>query len=442
MHHRSIRRGTPAVRPVRAANSLRSARTMWLLGLAGLAAAWSCGVPSQHEWKAAASAGPHATPVRTASGATAPADADPIARGLFVKNCAACHGEDGSGQGPTVLERPARNFKDGGFSFGNTPDAIFNTISHGIPGTPMPAFGEALREYELRQLASYVRTLGPAIEDVDEAETILTVTEESGPRIVRGILPPIVEGAPIRPRGLLLGLPGDAAANGVGGLTFEYRIDDVRLLGVRQGGFVARTDWGGRGGTPLKPLGGLIWTDGGGDPEAMFSVTPGFKATRQLVSSFENRIRSLLVTSDLLVLATLEDRLFPSRRGELSGFAISTEVEMRIHNFGWTLSVAISVPKDARLVESIEPPPGTEEPAASWHVFKRPDDVYECIGILVAEGELDGEPLLSDSSIVSSRSVGQRDSFGFPAKFRLVVHHLFSHGWTDTVRASLLNGAR
>jgi hypothetical protein len=187
---------------------------------------------------------------------------DPVARGLFAKNCATCHGLDGSGQGPSVLDRPARNFKDGGFSFGNTADAIFNTISSGIPGTPMPAFADALAESDRRRLAAYVRTLGPPIDEIDVADTILTVTEESGPRIVRGILPPIVKGAPVRPRGLLVGLPG--------GLTFEYRIDDVRLLGVRQGGFVERTDWRDRGGTPLKPLGGLIWVDGDGDPPATF----------------------------------------------------------------------------------------------------------------------------------------------------------------------------
>src|SRR5262245_49793712 len=60
-----------------------------------------------------------ATPAATAA-PKAPVEADPVAVGLFARNCATCHGIDGSGQGPSVLDRPARNFKDGGFSFGNT----------------------------------------------------------------------------------------------------------------------------------------------------------------------------------------------------------------------------------------------------------------------------------------------------------------------------------
>ena len=38
----------------------------------------------------------------------------------FAELCAPCHGATGDGKGTTVLDRPARSFKDGGFSFGNT----------------------------------------------------------------------------------------------------------------------------------------------------------------------------------------------------------------------------------------------------------------------------------------------------------------------------------
>ena len=82
------------------------------------------------------------------------------AKKLFVTNCAACHGETGDGKGTTELDRPARSFQDGGFSFGNTPEALFKTISTGIPGSPMPAFDASLKEAERRLLASYVVTLG------------------------------------------------------------------------------------------------------------------------------------------------------------------------------------------------------------------------------------------------------------------------------------------
>jgi mono/diheme cytochrome c family protein len=180
-----------------------------------------------------------------------PAGGGSDAPALFAANCAKCHGLDGSGTGPAVLDRPARNFKEGGFSFGNTAETIARTIAYGIPGSPMPAFDTALDEAQLRALAEYVVTLGPPVKEVSEAETLLHVTDR--PLVVRGILPPLAEGEPNIPRGLLIGTPD--------GLTFEYALDDVRLLAVRQGGFVRRTDWGGRGGTPLEPLGKVVWSD-------------------------------------------------------------------------------------------------------------------------------------------------------------------------------------
>ncbi len=184
------------------------------------------------------------------------------ARELFVTQCARCHGEDGGGVGSTELERPARSFKDGGFSFGNTPEAIGRTVRNGIPGSPMPAFGDAFSAEQMEQLAEYVTLLGPSMRAVDVEEMVLGVSDRAV--VVRGALPPIAEGAPTRPRGLLV---GDTE-----GFSFEYRVDDVRLLGVRQGDFVRRTDWTGRGGSPLAPLGQLVWTRARGDPPPAFSL--------------------------------------------------------------------------------------------------------------------------------------------------------------------------
>lgn len=184
------------------------------------------------------------------------------AQALFVTNCASCHGETGDGKGWTELDRPARSFQDGGFSFGNTPLALFRTISTGIPGTPMPAFASSLSEEERRALADYVVTLGPPVEEVGLDRAIMEVGERA--RVVRGFLPPVAEGAKELPRGLLLGLPS--------GFTFEYRADLVRLLAVRQGGFVERMDWTGRGGTALKPLGQVVHLVGDGVPGPAFRV--------------------------------------------------------------------------------------------------------------------------------------------------------------------------
>lgn len=184
------------------------------------------------------------------------------ARPLFIANCATCHGENGDGQGATKLEKPARSFKDGGFSYGNTPEAILRTITNGIPGTPMPSFASALKEAERKELARYVLALGPPETKVSQADTILVVRDRA--LFVRGKLPSIAEGAPERPRGLFVGTPD--------GFTFEYRVDDVRLLGVRQGGFVERADWQGRGGDAQKPLGKLVYLFGGGNPGPTFGL--------------------------------------------------------------------------------------------------------------------------------------------------------------------------
>lgn len=183
--------------------------------------------------------------------AQAPA-AQPTPRELFLKNCAQCHGENGDGNGVQKLDKPARSFKDGGFSYGNTPEALLRTITFGIPGTPMPSFATALTDAQKKDLAAYVITLGPEVVKVEASETRLVVKD--APLFVRGKLPPIVDGAKETVRGLLVGTPD--------GFTFEYDVDDVRLLGVRQGDFVERRDWGGRGGDALQPLGKLVYDTG------------------------------------------------------------------------------------------------------------------------------------------------------------------------------------
>lgn len=191
---------------------------------------------------------PHAIVVAEPA-APAHAEASSPTRALFFANCAQCHGEKGDGLGVTQLDRKARSFLDGGFSYGNTKDAILRSITHGIPGTPMPAFEKALNESQRVELAQYVIAFGPDQIVVDPSESEIIVKDR--PVIVRGRLPAIVEGATEWPRGIAIGTPD--------GLTFEYRADDVQLVGVRAGRFLNRTDWGERGGTGLEMLGKPVW---------------------------------------------------------------------------------------------------------------------------------------------------------------------------------------
>ncbi len=196
------------------------------------------------------------------------------ARPLFLANCAQCHGETGDGKGTTKLDRDARSFQLGGFSYGNTPEALVRTITYGIPGSPMPSFEKALTLAQRKQLAEYVLLLGPPQEKTDPKESVLAVSDR--PLVVRGKLPPLVEGGPAFPRGLLIGTPE--------GLSFEYRVDDVRLLAVLKGEFVDRADWRGRGGDALVPLGKAVHLRADGDDAWAFARF-GALAQRQLRAS-------------------------------------------------------------------------------------------------------------------------------------------------------------
>jgi len=241
------------------------------------------------------------------------------AQKLFVTNCASCHGETGDGKGTTELDRPARSFQDGGFSFGNTPEALFKTISTGIPGSPMAGFDGSLSEEERRLLADYVVTLGPPIEEVKEEDMILTVKDR--PLVVRGLLPSLGEGLEQTPRGLLIGDPS--------GITFEYRVDDVRLLALRQGGFVKRSDWTGRGGTPLEPLGKVVQLLDGGKPEATFGLNGGRLPLEARLSGTSVKDGALLSYHLLLAgreVAHVEER--PSIWKEAMGTGFSRSFEL------------------------------------------------------------------------------------------------------------------
>ncbi len=246
---------------------------------------------------------------------------DDATRALFITNCAPCHGESGDGQGSTQLDRPARSFADGGFSFGNTEEALLRTISTGIPGTPMPGFDQTLDEGQRRALAQLVRALGPPTDDVETLGSQLDVHER--PLVVRGKLPPIAEETDEHPRGLLIGTPG--------GLTFQYRTDDVRLLGVRLGDFVQRTDWGGRGGSALEPLGVPVFLCEGGAPRASFERPGAGDLLAKLSGSFvrgrEAGLTYRLLEADGRVVATVTERVDALSTSVGSGFARHFRIE-------------------------------------------------------------------------------------------------------------------
>ena len=300
------------------------------------------------------------------------------ARALFSAYCAQCHGETGDGQGTQVLDRPARSFKDGGFSFGNTRDAIFRTISSGIGGTPMPGYADSLSVEERTALAAYVQTLGPPTLDVSTEDMVLQVGQV--PVVVRGHLPSLGEGLPEHPRGLLLG--------GTDGLTTEYRVDDVRLLAVRQGRFVERTDWTGRGGTPLKPLGPVIHLVGGGDPPATFELEAGLEARLLGTTTRDGRASVLYGLGDDEHLVRVEEWTeaftHPAGPGYVRHFDIQHLDEDRMPTFRLPGS-------DQRIIDRID------GPGRTWIVREGGDGRIEIHGFdpasatLTARGSEEGD---------------------------------------------------
>ena len=184
---------------------------------------------------------------------------------IYMLYCAQCHGATGDGNGVLKHDRPARSFIDGGYSFGNTVHAIAKTTAFGIPGTPMPPFIDMLSAEQMESVAAYIRNFAPTLAEASEDEKEMIVTDS--PLVARGMLPAINPTLKLHPRGIVIGNPDR--------FSYEYRVDDVRLLSVRQGRFVLRADWGERGGAPLELLGRVVVLVDNGDPDGLFTTKDG-----------------------------------------------------------------------------------------------------------------------------------------------------------------------
>ncbi len=62
---------------------------------------------------------------------------------VFTINCVACHGSSGMGDGPAAvaLNPKPRSFAKDKFKNGDKPEQVFKSISEGLKGTPMVAYG-------------------------------------------------------------------------------------------------------------------------------------------------------------------------------------------------------------------------------------------------------------------------------------------------------------
>jgi len=88
-------------------------------------------------------------------------------REVYRQGCTNCHGAEGRGDGPSarllvddagVLIRPP-NYARAAFKGGTDPASLFKRVSFGMPGTPMPGYGEVYSEKDRWDLVAYLRSL-------------------------------------------------------------------------------------------------------------------------------------------------------------------------------------------------------------------------------------------------------------------------------------------
>ena len=81
-------------------------------------------------------------------------------RGIYMQNCAVCHGVKGNGAGPisqTMIKKPANLTRP---FYAAYSDAMwFYRVKEGVPGTRMPRWGRSLSEEDMAYLVAYIKTL-------------------------------------------------------------------------------------------------------------------------------------------------------------------------------------------------------------------------------------------------------------------------------------------
>lgn len=133
--------------------------------------------------------------------------------------CAACHGANGQGDGPSSKELK----DDSGnpvsptdltlkpFKSGPEPQDLFRTISTGLNGTPMPSYADSLTQSERWALVSYV----------------LSIATRDRPRRMMGLVGEEVQGMRIDMRAAMAGMMGGRGMMGREGGMMERNMRDM-----------------------------------------------------------------------------------------------------------------------------------------------------------------------------------------------------------------------
>jgi mono/diheme cytochrome c family protein len=124
----------------------------------------------------------------TWSGAVAAPAASPVmtrdvelGRHLYATHCAACHGAEGRGDGPSAAAFATKpsNLTDGRLMNGLPDEFLVNIIRHGGPAEglapTMPPFDRTLSGEQIRQVVLYVRSVARPTYAPDQARGLVTV---------------------------------------------------------------------------------------------------------------------------------------------------------------------------------------------------------------------------------------------------------------------------
>lgn len=97
--------------------------------------------------------------------------------GIYVQNCAGCHGVNGSGNGPvssTMLKKPANFTRP--FYKAYSDQVWFWRVAEGVPGTRMPKWAKSLSDEDMLYLVAFLKTLP---KNADEPARDIEVTKFS-----------------------------------------------------------------------------------------------------------------------------------------------------------------------------------------------------------------------------------------------------------------------